>query len=260
MRTLAPALLLLMTSCGQGDRGANRSSGESRESAIAPTIAIAANGCAATWDGQAVTPAQITERSRQLLERVIQAVGGVQNINEHTLPIANVRAPADLGIACADTILFALQRSGMPTVTLQQVSSQGGQAPVLLDFPLETDAPPPPVPMVLGIGAGGQVTWNSDPIDAAGLAAQLTGIGGSIAPVDPMEGSPPPGGLELRVYREATVGQLYELLRTTRRYHLRPYVFLPSNGFGASPVATPPPPPAGPPPFPPVPPPPPPRR
>ena len=253
MRTIAPALLLLVVACGQVDRGTNQlsASGNTASSearpAAPPSITIAATGpggCMATWDGRAVTPAQITERGAALLEQAITAIGGRQNITLDNLPIPNVEAPADLGISCADTILFALQRAGVLTVTLK---SAGGQAPVVMDFPLDTGAPPQPVPTVLGVGAGGQVTWNSDPIDAAALEAQLIRIGGSTAAPGGMEEEPPPGFPELRVQPEATFGQLYDLLRTTRRFHLRPSVYLPSAGAGPSPVANPAPPPDAPP-------------
>lgn len=244
MRIPALAVLLLVASCGQLDRMSNQLAAErgpSRTaSAPAPTIAVAAN-CSASWDGQAVTPAQITERSVALLERAIAAAGGVQNVTETALPIPNVEAPADLGFACADTILFALQRSGMMSVRLRPA---GGGASVLADFPLNTDLPAPPIPMVLGIGAGGQVTWNNEPLDAAGLTAELARHG-STAPTARGDEAPP-GGLELRVAREATFGQVHALLRTTSRYHLRPFVYLPSADAGAGQPAAPlPPPPRG---------------
>lgn len=253
MRRLAPALLLLMASCGRGEPATNdipapaNDMGSRASGPAMPTIVIAATGpgnCSASWDAQPVTPQQITQRSVAALERAIAAVGGAQNITEEALPVANVEAPAELSIACADTILFALQQSGMASVRLKPA---GGRAPVLMDFPLDTGAPPPVVPMVMGLGAGGQVTWNSDPLDAAGLAARL-GQMGSTEASDPMEAGPPPGAFELRVAREATVGQLHELLRTIRRYHIRPFVYLPSAeaGPGGAQVATPPPPPVPP--------------
>jgi hypothetical protein len=211
---------------GNGAFG-SRADGATAGAPPAPTITIAATGpgaCAASWDGQAVTPVQITQRSVALLERAIATAGGPQNVTEASLPIPEVQAPTDLGFGCADTILFALQRSGMLSVRLR---ASGAQAPGLADFPFESNLPPPPVPMVLGIGAGGQLTWNDAPIDAAGLAAQLGRIG-STAPSDPNEGGPPPGGLELRVGREATFGQVHALLRTIQSYHLRPFLYLPS--------------------------------
>ncbi len=249
MRTTALALLLLTASCGRGDQATNDFPAPANQAAqgpgaeAPPAITIAESGpggCSASWNGQSVTPAQITERSVALLERAIAAVGGPANATETTFPTPDVEAPAELGIACADTILFALQRAGMVSVRLKPA---GGQAPVLMDFPLNTDLPPPPVPMVLGLGAGGRITWNDDPLDAAGLAAQLGRIGSTGAP-DPIEGGPPPGGLELRVAREATFGQLHELLRTTSRYNLRPFVYLPSAE--AAPPGPPPPPPVPP--------------
>jgi len=252
MRTGALTLLLLMASCGRGEQ-ANRAeavpgvggpqSGVTAAPAVTITIAATGpGGCAASWDGRQVTPEQITERGYTLVRQAVDAVGGAQNITEDTIPVLTVEAPADLSFACADTILASIERAGMFTVRLKPA---GGQAPVLADFPLDTNLPPPPIPTVLGIGAGGQITWNNDPIDAAALAAQLVRVGGSTAPRDPSEEGPPPGGLELRVMREATFGQVYELLRTTSRYHLRPFLYLPSAEAG-SPG---PPPPPGPPPV-----------
>ena len=257
MRKLAPALLLLIASCGSGGPASSDMPApgnvmwqEAAREPAGPNIVIAASGpdnCSASWDGQPVTPAQITERSRVLLEQAIAAVGGVQNITEDAIPVANVRAPADMNIACAATYLLALNRSGMASVRLGPADGQG---PVLMDFPLNTDVPPPPVPMVLGLGAGGRLTWNGDPIDQAELTGHLTRIGGGTEAPDPMEGGPPPGALDLRVAREATVGQLHQLLRTTRRYQVRPFVYLPSAEAGPSPGAAPPPPVAPPPPPP----------
>ena len=252
MRKIAPALLLLLASCGQENRGPDQASASadgsrSEPRATVPTITIAARGpggCSASWDGQPVTPAQITERSVAFLERAIAALGGAQNITELNFPVPNVEAPADLGLACADTILFALQRAGMVSVWLR---TPGGQAPVIMDFPLDTSPQPQPIPTVLGVGAGGQVTWNSDPVDAAGLEAELIRIGGSPAQSDETE-EPPPGFPELRVQPEARFGQLSDLLRTTHRFHLRPAVYLPSAGAGPSPVANPAPPSVAPPP------------
>ncbi|HYI47011.1 MAG TPA: hypothetical protein VEX35_00965 [Allosphingosinicella sp.] len=251
MRTGAVALLLLVASCGQGDRANQANQAEAIPDLSRPqsgaraaptvTIAIAATGpggCAASWDGQPVTPEQIRERGYALVRQAVDAAGGARNLTEDTIPVLDVEAPADLSFACADTILASIERTGMSSVRLKPA---GGRAPVLVDFPLDM-GPPPPVPMVLGIGAGGQVTWNNDPIDAAALAARL-GYHGSTAPPDPVEGEPPPGGMELRVTREATFGQVYELLRTTRRYHLRPFLYLPSAEAGAGQPAAPPPPP-----------------
>ena len=250
MRTSALALLLLMASCGRSNSPnqaeavpgvGGPEAGTRTASAAAPNITIAAagpNGCEARWEGQTVTPAEIKQRSIALLEQAIDGIGGRQNITMDNLPVPRVEAPADLGFACADTILFALQDAGMFTIMIRPV---GGGTSVSLDFPLDTGAPPPPVPTVLGIGAGGRLTWNNAPIDAAGLATQL-GSMGSTTPSEPGEMEPPPGGLELRVAREATFGQVYELLRTAGRYHLRPFVYLPSAAAGPATPAAPPPP------------------
>lgn len=239
--------------------GENQQSDTGRNAA-APTVTIATTGpggCAASWDGSPVSPAEITERSVALLQRTIEAAGGPQGMTEDSFPIPDVEAPADLGMTCADTILFALQRSGMTGVRLRPGP---GQASVLADFPIDMNAPPPPIPMVLGLGAGGRITWNDAPLDAAGLEQRLGQQGGTELPAASETPAPvvqaPPGGIELRVTREATFGQLYQLLRATQRYQLRPVLYLPSAQIeptGAAPPSPviPPPPitPGGPPPV-----------
>lgn len=246
MRIAALSILLLVTACGKGSQAVNLSNAAgSRDAGTAsatpaPTITIAATGCTATWDGQAATVAQIADRSFALLDRAVRDAGGVRNVTPENLPVLTVEAPADLGMSCAEMILFALQRSGMVTAALKL---PGSPETVIMDFPLADGGPPPVTPQLLGVGAGGQVTWNSTPIDAAALAAQLGQIGSLQAP-ESMADTPPPGYPELRVQPEASFGQLMDLLRTTHRYHLRPGVQLPSAAAGpdGSQVANPPPP------------------
>lgn len=239
---MAPlALLLILASCER--TGPTGPGGSERGVEAPPTISIAATGpagCSASWNGEAVTPAQLTERSIAVLERAIMAVGGVQNVTEDSIPVPDVEAPAELGMACADSVLFAIQRSGFVNVRLKLA---GSQASVLMDFPLSTDAPPPPVQMVLGLAAGGRLTWNGEPIDQSGLAARLIEAGGSPGEADlnsvgPSSVEIAPHGLELHVSREATIGQLFELLRIAQRYQLRPAVHLPSASSSTS-TATP---------------------
>lgn len=263
MRILAPTLLLLLASCGRGGPASSdipapgNDMGQATRDPAGPNIVIAATGpgnCSASWDGQPATPAQVTERSRALIEQAIARVGGVANMTEEVMPVANVRAPADMTMTCVETVLVALNRSGMASARLGPASGEGL---ALMDFPLDTGSPPPPLPMVMGLGAGGQVTWNNDPLDTAGLNARLGQMGSLEAP-DPMEGGPPPGVFELQVAREATVGQLYGLLRTIGRYHIRPMVYLPSAAPAqdgppmavSPPLSAPPPPPVPPPPRP----------
>jgi hypothetical protein len=254
MRTGALALLLLMASCGQGDRVNQANQGEARAGVggpqsgterPAPTITIAATGpggCAASWDGEQATPEQIKDRGMILVMHAIERAGGARNISEETIPILTVEAPAGLRFACADTILASIQRVGMASVRLRPA----GQSPVLADFPLATDAPPPPIEMAIGVGASG-LTWNGAPIAPDALAARLRQMGSDGAP-GPGEMAAPPGGLELRPSPEATFGQVHAVLRTLRRRQIRPVLILSSIDAGPSgPAAppSPPPPPGG---------------
>jgi hypothetical protein len=231
MRMRALALLLPLASCGKADpanqAGAIPGVGgpESGTRRPAPTIVIAATGpggCAARWDGQPVTPEQIATRGSALVMQAVDAAGGAQRLTMEAIPVLDVEAPAGLSFACADVILFAVQRTGMASVRLRPT----GRAAVLADFPLG-EMPPPPVPMVLGVGAGGRLTWNDAPITPEALAARMDQMGSGRGP-EPGEMAPPPGGPDLRPSREATFGQVADVLGAFRLRHIRPLLVLPS--------------------------------
>lgn len=231
MRTGAIALVLLVAACGRGDGGGNNAAsgnaaapafaGEDRDAAA--TLALAASGpggCSAKWDGQPVTPQQVLERSSSLIEHAITAQGSVANLTEETLPTIAVTAPAGLGFACVDTYLAQVRRTGVPSVLLVP---DGGVA-ALADFTLSDIGAPPPT-VVLGIGAGGRLTWNRDAITAEAIPERLQQLNGG----ESVSGAEaPPGELELRPSREATFGQVHQALAAIRAGHVRAALLLPS--------------------------------
>ena len=231
MRTGVLALVLLATACNRSDGGneaagnaaAPTFAGETRDAAA--TLALAASGpggCSARWDGQPATPQQVLERSSALIERAISEQGGVANLTEETMPTIAVTAPASLGFACADTYLAAVRRSSVPSVLL--IADAGAAA--LADFTLSDIAAPPPT-VVLGIGAGGRLTWNNEAIGLDGIPDRLERLsGGEGATVTEIE--VPPGELELRPAREATFGQVHQALAAIRAGHIRAALLLPS--------------------------------
>jgi hypothetical protein len=229
---VALALMLLVAACGRGD-GGNASgtdgnafasadfSGDGRD--VAATLALAASGpgaCSARWDGQPATPQQVLERSSALIERAISAQGSVANLTEETLPTIAVTAPASLGFACVDTYLAQVRRTGVSSVLL----TPDGGAAALADFTLSDIGAPPPT-VVLGIGAGGRLTWNNDAIGLDAIPERLRRLGGgeSAGGVEA-----PPGELGLRPAREATFGQVHQVLAAIRAGHVRAALLLPS--------------------------------
>ena len=200
----------------------------------APTITIAAN-CSASWEGHAVTPAQIAGRSVALLEQAITAAGGIRNLTETSLRVPDKEAPGRPGFrlrrGCVPLRAPAFQRKDMIRSN-SNPRAAGRQS--CADFPFEMNLPPPPVPMVLRIGDGGQVTSNNDPQSnrQRRWPGDLGYHGSTTPPARGGEGAPPPGRNRAgRLSRGQTFsGQLYELLRNCRagRYHLRPFVYLPS--------------------------------
>ena len=250
MRTGVLALVLFATACGGGDGGGNATNasgnaaseatfaGEDRQAAA--TVALAASGpggCSARWDGQPATPQQVFDRSSALIDRAIQQQGGVANLTEQTLPAIAVTAPASLGFACADNYLAAIRRPGVATVLL---SPDGGGAAAVADFTLsDIGAPPPSV--VIAIGAGGRLTWNNETIGLDALPERLRRLGGGEA--NGAEMVVVRGELELRPAREATFGQLHQVLSVVRAAHIRAALLLPSvePSRPPAPLVTPPP-------------------
>ena len=231
MRTGALALVLLVTACGRGGGNAadalgngaisTRFAGEDRSAAA--TLALAASGpggCSAKWDDQPATPQQVLERSSALIEHAITEQGSVANLTEESLPTIAVTGPASLGFACVDTYLAAIRRTGVPSVLL----IPDGSDAALADFTLSDIGAPPPT-VVLGIGAGGRLTWNADAIRLEAIPERLQRMAGGQG-VAGME--MPPGELELRPAREATFGSVHQALAAVRAGHVRAALLLPS--------------------------------
>jgi hypothetical protein len=222
--------MLLVTACDRSGGGNEASAsgneavatfaGEDRNAAA--TLALAASGpggCSARWDGQPVTPQQVLERSSALIEHAIQQQGSVANLTEETLPAIAVTAPAGLGFTCVDTYLAPIRRTGVQSVLL---TPDGGGEAALADFSLSDIAAPPPF-VVLALGAGGRLTWNNEEIRVDALADRMRQLGGAAGDIEA-----PPGELELRPAREATFGQVHDVLRAVRAGHFRAALLLPS--------------------------------
>ncbi len=243
MRTGALALLLLMAACGGsgGDAGQDGSSanaglpfapGDQRDTAATLTLAASGSGgCSARWDGQPATPQQVLERSAALIDGAIERAGGVTALTEANTPVVAVAAPATLGFACADTFLTALRRSSVLTVLLMIEGSP--QEAALADFSL-TDIVVPAPSVVLVPGAGGRLTWNGEAIGLDALPDRLRRLGGGGATIEV-----PAGELELRPAREASFGQVHQVLRAVRAGHVRAALLLPSVPPPARPVPPP---------------------
>lgn len=238
MRIGALALMLLVTACGQGGggdgTGANGNGadasfrGDTRD--VAATLALAGSGpggCSARWNSQPATPQQVLERSSALVEQAIQQQGGVANLTDETLPAVSVTAPPSLGFACVDTYLSAVRRSGVATVLL----APDGGVPALADFTLSDIGAPPPS-IVLGVAAGGRLSWNQEAITLAALPDHVRRLsGGDEAQAEmgtPAEMVTARGELELRPTREANFGQLHAVLSAVRAGNIRAALLLPS--------------------------------
>lgn len=227
MRTGAIVLALLLAACGRAgetngsaDSAAAVGPGPSLPEAGATLTlsAAGADGCAAKWNGEAVTRAQLLDRAGAAIERAIATVGGVENISAEAIPVVRVEAPAEMGFACVDAMLAAVQRAGFPRVIL---APAGESEAALAAFPLTEIGPPPPTAIVR-IGAGGRMTWNNDPVDLARLTERARAMGG-------LDETPaPPGELEIRPAREASFGAVHAAVKAARLGNVQATLLPPS--------------------------------
>ena len=232
MRASAIVLLLLAGCGGPGETNGAAGPRESTNAAAAAaplpilpevgaTLALSAAGadrCSAKWNGEAVTRAQLLDRAAAAIERAIAAVGGIENISAETIPVVRVEAPADMGFACVDTMLAAVQRAGFPRVILAPIDESEA---ALASFPLTEIGPPPPAAIVR-IGAGGRMTWNQEAVDLARLTERARAIGGVDMP------PAPPGELEIRPALEASFGSVHAAVRAARQGNVQATLLPPS--------------------------------
>ena len=233
MRTGALALAMLLAACdggsGAGSGPAGRpgsgagsaSAGDVRETVA--TLALAAGGpgnCSARWDGQPATPQQVLDRSIAAVGQAIERAGSIANLTAETVPAVAVTAPASLAFSCVDSFLAQVRRSGVATLLL---SVDGSGEAALADFTLsDIGAPPPSV--VLAVGGGGRLTWNGEAVSSDAIEERVRELSGPAA----AEMETPAGELEVRPAREATYGQVHDVLRAVRSARIRAALLLPS--------------------------------
>jgi len=224
MRASAMVLALVLAACGRPDESGEPVADAAAAGASLPEAgatlalsAVGADGCAARWNGEAVTRAQLLDRAGAAIERAIAAAGGVQNISAETIPVVRVEAPAGMGFACVDAMLAAVRRAGFPRVILAPAGENEAE---LAAFPLtEVGAPPPTI--VVRIAAA-RMTWNEEAVDLARLTERARAIGGlDVAPAAP-------GELEIRPAREASFGSVHAAIRAVRLGNVQPTLRPPS--------------------------------
>ena len=83
--------------------------------------------CEVYWGIQKVTQQDLLQRAVQKLEKLIQDVGGVQNVNEDNMPEAHIRGDINTQYKCIGATILTMQEAGFQRVGF---ISQPGAGPV----------------------------------------------------------------------------------------------------------------------------------
>lgn len=220
---LISGLAILAAACNPnlGNRSGNAGAQADRaERPVVGILSFAAQGCAATWNGQPVTTDALTQKSGDAMMQAIQAAGGIERITTQTLPVVQIEGMPGLDWSCAGPFVAALSDGTAPAVRLAVTGDAGGA--VLLGLPIP-NMPPPTVAIAMD-GAG--YRWNGERVDEAGLDWRLSQLGepeGS-SPHDygDVEERPPPGQIRLEPAAGATFANVLSVTRIAARHHLVP--------------------------------------
>jgi len=195
---LVIALVLALCGCSEpaGNEAAGTQSADTR-----PTLVIIGEGspaCSATWNGEAITREALSPQLGAQLERAIAAAGGVGQLQE--LPVIRVEADLATGWGCTQSWLVVVQRSGFPQVWL--TAGENDESGPRLGFPVPGMAPPR---ATVTIAADGSFAWEGEKVDAAGLAARVSG--------EDTGGAPPVVAMSNEIRIDAAAGVTFGAVR-----------------------------------------------
>ena len=72
--------------------------------------------CEVYWNLTRVNSEELLERAVDKLEKLIQDVGGVENVTEENMPEAHIRGDIDTPYRCIGGAIFTMQRAGFARV------------------------------------------------------------------------------------------------------------------------------------------------
>lgn len=214
------ALSLSACSVPDGNQTANiAQAGAGQEQATLAISTGGANGCGATWNGETVTPAAVTERSLAVLERALAAAGGPSRIQMEQFPTLRVEAAPAVPWSCARNWVEAAGRAGFARV--QFATDAQDEAAPAATFPLPGM---PPAQATVAVRGEGSFAWEGAAVDADGLRARLAAASAEPEGPPPPPGAGPPPGVvvgvpgELLVAPEdsATIGAVRQALLILR--------------------------------------------
>jgi biopolymer transport protein ExbD len=74
------------------------------------------DSCEVYWGMTRLTQKELLDRSVQKLEKLIQDVGGVQNVTEYNMPEAHIRGDINTRYKCIGAAIITMQQAGFQRV------------------------------------------------------------------------------------------------------------------------------------------------
>ena len=82
--------------------------------------------CEVYWNLTPISSEELLDRAVQALEKQIEAVGGVENINEENMPEVHIRGDVNTPYKCVGGTVFTMQRAGFARVGFISQPAAGG--------------------------------------------------------------------------------------------------------------------------------------
>ena len=84
---------------------------------VSLTVRNGSNGtCEVYWGVKRISQKELLQRAVQKLEKLIQDVGGVQNVTELNMPEAHIRGDVDTQYKCIGAAIITMQQAGFQRV------------------------------------------------------------------------------------------------------------------------------------------------
>lgn len=131
-------------------------------------VALTTNPCAVRWNGQPTTVQQVLDRSADLVNRAAARDRG-RTDGPPTISVPDVEVAPTLTFSCIGPILAAIQRGGMPWMSLRPLGEpREGPLQAFEEWvatPHRSDGPPV---VTITVGPNGQLGWNGVATDLEG--------------------------------------------------------------------------------------------
>ena len=166
-------------------------------------------GCATYWNGEAISPDQLAQRSRATMDDAVAAAGGLDEMTAGQIPYLKLEVAPDLHFACAEPVLAEIRGVGYSRVGIKPDLT--GPSAHFVHFPLTQEGAAPPS-VTVAVGPNGAVSWNGEKTDLAALGARAR----------PLAKAGSPGELVIVAASQAEFSAVYETIKAVRENGIEP--------------------------------------